>query len=65
MPTIKADPAKARDYVKHFDWSKSDALTDADIARQIAEDPDAAPLPADEPLLSDTPRRRAGGARIK
>jgi hypothetical protein len=25
------------------DWAKVDATTDADIARQIAEDPDTAP----------------------
>lgn len=29
------------------DWSKFDALTDEDIAKAVAEDPDAAPLDID------------------
>ncbi|HEY0832969.1 MAG TPA: hypothetical protein VGE72_03580 [Azospirillum sp.] len=33
-----------------FDWSKVDATTDEDIARQIAEDPDTAPDLSSVPL---------------
>lgn len=33
----------ARDALATTDWTKVDAMTDADIARQIAANPDAAP----------------------
>ena len=33
----------ARDALAATDWSKVDAMTDEDIARQIASNPDAAP----------------------
>ena len=32
------------------DWARVDAMTDEDIARAVAEDPDAAPLLTDEQL---------------
>lgn len=32
------------------DWARVDAMTDADIARAVADDPDAAPLPTDARL---------------
>jgi putative transcriptional regulator len=32
------------------DWARVDALTDADIARAVADDPDAAPILTDEQL---------------
>ena len=58
MPIIKVDPREALEYVKNFDWSASDALTDEDIARQAADDPDTAPVPESENLAKDkTPRR--------
>lgn len=34
------------------DWARVDAMTDADIARAVAEDPDAAPLLTDEQLAA-------------
>jgi uncharacterized protein (DUF4415 family) len=43
MPTIKISQAEAEQYLKDHDWTESDAMTDEDIARQIAENPDAAP----------------------
>lgn len=43
MPIVKVSKAEVDAYLKDFDWSKSDAMTDEDIARQIAENPDAAP----------------------
>jgi putative transcriptional regulator len=44
MPIIKGDRIKAMADIAHRDWTKSDALTDADIAAQVAGNPDAAPL---------------------
>ena len=38
----------ARDALAIADWEKIDAMTDADIARQIASNPDAAPDMAPE-----------------
>jgi len=38
----------AEQAVDETDWAAQDALTDADIARQVAENPDAAPLLSDE-----------------
>jgi len=43
MTIVKASAADVEEYLKKRDWSKSDAMTDEDIARQIAENPDAAP----------------------
>ena len=37
------------------DWARVDAMTDADIARAVAADPDAAPLLTDEPLARMRP----------
>lgn len=34
------------------DWARADTLTDEDIARAVADDPDAAPLLTDEQLAS-------------
>lgn len=44
MPTVKITRAEAEAYVKDFDFSKIDALSDEDIARQVADNVDAAPL---------------------
>ena len=38
----------ARDAVAATDWRQIDAMTDADLARQIAANPDAAPDMAPE-----------------
>ena len=45
MPTVRMSSAeaKARARKEKVDWRRIDAMTDADIARQIAEDPDVAP----------------------
>ena len=37
------------------DWARVDAMTDADIARAVAADPDAAPLLTDEQLARMRP----------
>jgi len=45
MPTVRLSSAeaKARARKQKVDWKRIDAMTDDDIARQIAEDPDVAP----------------------
>ena len=49
----------ARDALAIADWRKIDAMTDADIARQIASNPDAAPDMA--PEIDVHAIRRAAG----
>jgi putative transcriptional regulator len=49
----------ARDALAITDWNKVDAMTDADIARQIASNPDAAPDMA--PEIDVRAIRRAAG----
>ena len=45
MPTVRMSSAEARERARRekTDWRRIDAMTDEDIARQIAEDPDIAP----------------------
>jgi putative transcriptional regulator len=45
MPTVRMSfaEAKAKAREEKVDWERIDAMTDEDIARQIAEDPDVAP----------------------
>jgi putative transcriptional regulator len=45
MPSVRTTFAEARRRAKKepVDWERIDAMTDDDIARQIAEDPDVAP----------------------
>ena len=43
MPIVRKSFEEARKFVEQTDWARIDAMTDEDIARQIAEDPDVAP----------------------
>jgi putative transcriptional regulator len=45
MPTVRLSSAEARARARkgQTDWERIDAMSDEDIARQIAEDPDVAP----------------------
>lgn len=43
MPTVRMSSAEARAREEKVDWRRIDAMTDEEIARQIAEDPDVAP----------------------
>ena len=45
MPTIKVTKEILERELASIDWERIDAMTDEDIKRQIAENPDAAPLP--------------------
>lgn len=44
MATVKVTPAMVEQAMRETDWAAVDAQTDADIARHVAEDPDAAPI---------------------
>jgi putative transcriptional regulator len=43
MAIIKGSLKRALKELKNMDWKRFDAMTDEDIARQIASNPDAAP----------------------
>ena len=45
MPIVRMSAVEARERARKVktDWRRIDAMTDEDIARQIAEDPDVAP----------------------
>ena len=44
MATMRVTQAMARQAVRETDWRAVDAQTDEDIARNVADDPDAAPI---------------------
>ncbi|MGH7041017.1 MAG: helix-turn-helix domain-containing protein [Acetobacteraceae bacterium] len=44
MATVKVTPAVVREALQKTDWAAVDAQTDEDIARNVATDPDAAPI---------------------
>jgi len=48
MPIVKVTKQQAEAYNKSRNWMASDTLTDEEIARQIAENPDAAPELTDD-----------------
>jgi putative transcriptional regulator len=64
MPIVKCNTKQVVKALKKFDWSKVDAMTDKDIARQIASNPDAAPDIAAE-LKKGTLRRPIKPEQIK
>ena len=45
MPTVRVTKEMLDRALAETDWARIDAMTDEDIKRQIAENPDAAPLP--------------------
>ena len=60
---VRVTPEMAEQAVREIDWARIDAMTDEDIARAVAEDPDAAPLLSDEEALAGRVRlirRRLG-----
>jgi len=44
MATVKVTPEMVREAVQQTDWAAIDAQTDEDIARNVANDPDAAQI---------------------
>ncbi|SMF73074.1 putative transcriptional regulator [Azospirillum oryzae] len=60
MATVKVTKEMAADALRGIDWAAVDATTDEEIARQVADNPDAAPI------LSDAELDRARfGERVK
>lgn len=47
MATVKITPNMIKQAIGETDWPAQDALTDADIARQVATNPDAAAILTD------------------
>jgi putative transcriptional regulator len=63
MAKVKVTPEMIRQALQDTDWAELDAQTDEEIARNVAEDPDAAPiLSAAETAsaLARTVRKRLG-----
>jgi Predicted transcriptional regulator len=56
---------RARAALAATDWAAIDAMTDEDIARQIAENPDAAPDGADAPPSAVRPAHPPGGVNVR
>ena len=48
MAYVKATQEMLEKAIRETDWARIDAMTDEDIARQVAENPDAAPILTDE-----------------
>ncbi len=44
MATVRVTQAQLEEALAETDWEALDALTDGDIARAVAKDPDAAPI---------------------
>jgi putative transcriptional regulator len=44
MATVKVTPEMVQQALQQTNWAAVDAQTDADIARNVASDPDAAPI---------------------
>lgn len=47
MATVRVTPAMIDEAIRETDWARSDAQTDEEIARNVASDPDAAPILTD------------------
>ena len=47
-PMIRVTPEMVAKAMAETDWARIDAMTDDDIAAQVAADPDAAPILTDE-----------------
>jgi len=63
MATVKVTPDMVAQALREVDWAAQDAMTDDDIARQVAEDPEVAPLLTDAQLTAvhtSSVRQRSG-----
>jgi len=47
MATVKVTKEMVEDALREIDWTAVDATTDEEIARQVAGNPDAAPILSD------------------
>lgn len=60
MATVKVTKEMAEKALRGIDWAAVDVMTDEEVARQVAGNPDSAPI------LSDTePNRLTVGERVK
>jgi putative transcriptional regulator len=60
MAIVKVTNEMAEAALRDIDWTVSDSVTDEEIERQVAENPDAAPLLTDEEL-----NRAEFGSRVR
>jgi putative transcriptional regulator len=63
MATVKVTPAMVDRAIRETDWAAQDAQTDAELARQVADNPDAAPILNDAATAASivrTVRKRLG-----
>lgn len=68
MATVKATPAMVAKAMRETDWQAQDAKTDADIAAEVASNPDAAPIldeAATVSALAKLIRHRLGLSQIE
>ena len=52
MATVKVTPEMAEQALREMDWQQADIVTDAEITRQVAADPDVAPLLTEAEMTS-------------
>jgi putative transcriptional regulator len=52
MAVVKVTPAMVQKAVAEIDWTRIEGMSDADIARQVAADPDAAPIMTEAQILA-------------
>lgn len=52
MAVVKVTPAMVQKAVAEIDWKRIEGMSDADIARQTAEDADAAPIMSEAQILA-------------
>ncbi len=63
MATVRITPEMAAQAMREVDWAAQEALTDQDIARQITDGPDAAPILTETETvaaMARTVRKRLG-----
>ncbi|MGH7068092.1 MAG: helix-turn-helix domain-containing protein [Acetobacteraceae bacterium] len=63
MATVRVNRKAAQQAAREIDWAKIDAQTDEEIARNVAGDPDAAPILTDAEVaaaLVRTVRKKLG-----
>jgi putative transcriptional regulator len=52
MAVVKVTPAMVQKATADIDWKRIEGMSDADIARQAAGDPDVAPIMSEAQILS-------------
>jgi putative transcriptional regulator len=67
MASVKVTPEMVERTIEQTDWAAQDALTDVDIARQVAANPDAAAILTDAQTAASivrTVRARLGISQV-